>query len=134
MKEYFIKVGKERIPVGQKVYEEYYKSKERMKYLRKVERDIVISYDQALNDNLPVEALMSDRQELVADIVLNHLLVEELKNCIEKLEEDERTLINLLFFDQISERELETISGVSRSTIQSRKYRALEKLKKLVKL
>ena len=42
MKEYFIKVGKERIPVDQKVYEEYYKSKGRMKYIRKLEKDRVI--------------------------------------------------------------------------------------------
>jgi DNA-directed RNA polymerase specialized sigma subunit len=132
MKEYFIKVGKDRIPVSQEVYEEHYKSKERMKYIQKLESVRLISYDQALEDGLPIETLMIDQEKLVADIVLNRLMIEKLLACIQQLLDDEQDLLRELYFNESCMRAAAKKLNLSLGAMQRKKALVLKKLKKIL--
>ena len=57
---------------------------------------------------------------------------EELHKAIGKLEKEERILIVALFFEGYSEREWMRITGVPQRTINDRKRKIIEKLKKLL--
>ena len=57
---------------------------------------------------------------------------EELHKAIGKLEKEERILIVALFFEGYSEREWMRITGVPQRTINDRKRKIIEKLKKIL--
>ena len=61
-----------------------------------------------------------------------HIFVNKLAQCIGKLMGEEQFLIHELFYKQKSEVELAKETGISRTTIQSKKYRLLTKLKKMI--
>lgn len=132
MKEYFIKVGKERIPVSRVIYEEHYKFKERMRYIHKIERARSISYEQALEDGLPIEALMTDQKGLVADIVLNRLMTEKLLACIQQLLGDEQDLLRELYYNESCMRAAAKKLNLSLGAVQRKKASVLKKLKRIL--
>jgi RNA polymerase sigma factor (sigma-70 family) len=73
-----------------------------------------------------------DERALVDAIVEDKLLLEILFSALAELTDDERGLIDALFFDEKSERELSKETGVPNQTIHSRKLSVLKKLKKLL--
>ena len=58
-------------------------------------------------------------------------MLDRLDHALKKLEREELFLIHSLFYQEISETELARQLGIARTTLQSRKYKILEKLKKL---
>ena len=59
-------------------------------------------------------------------------MLSRLSEAMEKLTEQERLLIYLLFFKGKSERELCAILGIAKTTLHDRKTKILGKLKKLL--
>ena len=49
-----------------------------------------------------------------------------------KRQDEETAIIHALFYQEISEVELAKKLGIARTTLQSRKYKILEKLRKLL--
>lgn len=60
---------------------------------------------------------------------VDHLRDEALHEALKKLNEEERTIIHLLFFDECTEREVARKIGISQKTVNNRKKKILEKLK-----
>lgn len=56
-------------------------------------------------------------------------MVEKLQQTLKMLSEEENTIIQALFYENLSETELAKRLGIARTTLQSRKYKILEKLK-----
>jgi RNA polymerase sigma factor (sigma-70 family) len=69
---------------------------------------------------------------LVSEIVEDKLLLETLYAALAELADDERELINALFFDEKSEREVADGYGISKQAVNKRKNVILAKLKKLL--
>ena len=53
----------------------------------------------------------------------------QLQQTLKMLSEEENTIIQALFYENLSETELAKRLGIARTTLQSRKYKILEKLK-----
>ena len=68
----------------------------------------------------------------IATFAVEKIEREELHKAIGKLEKEERILIVALFFEGYSEREWMRITGVPQRTINDRKRKIIEKLKKLL--
>ncbi|MDO5714767.1 MAG: sigma-70 family RNA polymerase sigma factor [Tissierellia bacterium] len=64
---------------------------------------------------------------------MDHLRDEAIKEALNKLSEKERALIHLLFFEDYTEREAASKIGISQKTVNNRKKKILEKLKKDLK-
>lgn len=64
------------------------------------------------------------------DEVIHTIMVEKLQQTLKMLSEEENTIIQALFYEDLSETELAKRLGIARTTLQSRKYKILEKLKK----
>ena len=62
----------------------------------------------------------------------NIMMKEKLRKCLLLLSFAERSLIEALYYQEKTERELSKETGVHYSTIHSRKKKILEKLKKLL--
>ena len=148
-KQFFIKVGDERVQVTKEVYLTYYRSKRRERYF---ERDIktesavrdqdgnIIGYRPAKEDSL--DRLMdagedyAEECESVEDAATNAVMAGMLREAMLLLAEDERALIDALFFSNggcgMTEREYAELIGVAQQSVNERKRRILGKLKNIL--
>lgn len=127
-----IRIGDVFFIVSGEDYAEYYADLERKKYIRRQERGRKISYEKAIEDGLPVERLSSNPQISVEDEAETNILIEQMLKAIGQLDEFERTLIQLLFFNGISLREVSRRIGVPVMTLHDNQVRIFKKIKKLM--
>ncbi len=126
---YFICVHEKLLEVSQDDYTQYYKELERNKYLKKL--DIMhglVSMDDIDN----VEAANCESCEDIAASVERSLMQKKLAECLSKLTDEERDLINAIFFNNMTERDYAAQKGVYHNAIHKKKIRILKKLKKLL--
>ena len=132
MKEYKIRVKNEIVTVSKEIYTAYYKMKRRERYIEEISIKNNLSYDQLVELDYPIEQKMCDQQLLVEDVIIEKIMLEKLMLALEKLTEHERLIINELFFNGKSERELADSMKLPRTTLQSRKNSIISKLKKII--
>ena len=73
-----------------------------------------------------------DENSFTENLVENKIMKEKLQECLLLLNSAERSLIEALYYQEKTERELSKETGVHYSTIHSRKKKILEKLKNLL--
>ena len=61
---------------------------------------------------------------------MREMMIEKLPEAISTLTDEENELIQQIYFNHISERELAGVYGVSRTAIQKRRNKILLKMKK----
>jgi len=84
----------------------------------------VLSLDKFAEDGFEV-ADPVDLAELVADQVL----LEQLVTALDELEQDERSLIDALFYKERTERDYAAEIGISHQAVGKRKQKVIEKLR-----
>ena len=131
------------IEVTDEVYDAYMKGDRKMRYFEsdlKAERFLLDkegqirqiipsredSLDRLMDDNAEQFA---DQQESVEDVVFRKFSIERLYAALELLTEKERNLIKALFFDELTEREVARVLGVSQPAVHKQKNKILKKLK-----
>lgn len=132
MKDYKIKIGNKLVSVSEKIYREYYKLYRRERYLEETSIKKELSFDYLVEQGYPVEERMLKQQDVISDVVITKMMIEKMLGSIGELDEFEKDIIKELFYNNISERNLAKKLGLSRSTLQYKKYIILKKLKKLL--
>ena len=127
-KEYFIELNGRQIPVGKEVYDAFKRPawKERKRSQVRAEKELSLEAFADAGFEIP------SGEVLVDEIVEDKLLLDMLSKALSELTEEERVLIDELFFNDKSEREIAREIGVSQPAIHKRRNRILEKLKKLM--
>lgn len=118
--------------VSQEFYKEYYRDRRRERYLDELEAMNVISFHSLDTEDFCGEEILIDHSEDVAEQVAHKMMVEKLTAVLPLLTDDERELIQAIYFDEMTEREYAEKTGVYRNAVHKRKVRILEKLKKLL--
>lgn len=129
-KDYHIKLNGQLIPVTEEVYRAYQQPKWREKKRVEVRKNKEISLDAMLENGSQNQ--IASQQALVDEIVADKLILDELLLALAELTDDERFLIEQLFYKEKSEREFSQETGVPHPTIHSRKNSILKKLKILL--
>lgn len=132
---FFIPVQGCLIETEQTHYIEFYRDKERWRYLRKLDKDNNLLFLEAIeNDDESGDSFdfIADETVNVEETVVHRMLLDKLRSALSLLSEDERSLINAIFFCGLSEREWSKASGIPQKTINDRKRRILAKLKKIL--
>lgn len=80
-----------------------------------------------------IENLDWNQYQLTEQIVEDRLMLELLMSALADLTEDERELINEIYFQEKTEREIARRKAVSNGAIHKRKEKILKKLKKYFK-
>lgn len=93
------------------------------------ERIVVPSREDSFERLLEAEKQFAEDGNSVEDEVIHTIMVEKLQQTLKMLSEEENTIIQALFYENLSETELAKRLGIARTTLQSRKYKILEKLK-----
>jgi DNA-directed RNA polymerase specialized sigma24 family protein len=132
MKEFKIKINNEIISVSEEVYITYYKMARRERYLTEVSLKKDLSYNQLMDKEYPIEAKMIEPQKRIEDEVIEKIMIDKMTRAIKNLTDNERIIINELFFDGKSERELANLMKIPRTTLHSKKIKIISKLKNFI--
>lgn len=136
----FIKVGRELVPVTEEVYQAYYKMGRRARYLEedvKVGRikidgekaTFIDSKEDSMQRLMDLGADFASNQ-LVEDIVADKAEMQILQRAMAELERDEQELIEAIYFQNLSTREIAKQEKVSQPAIVKRHKKVLDKLQK----
>lgn len=142
---YYIALEGQSFEVSRELYEAYYKGQRKEKYfthdlkeehtrLNKETGKITVipsredSYERLLEEEKQFAAEAED----VMETAIRAVMLEKLNEALHTLSDNEKAIIHALFYQEISEVELAKQLGIARTTLQSRKYKILEKLKNLL--
>lgn len=120
--------------VTEKDYKSFYKNDRRQKYLNEeAARNGMFSYNSLDTNDMSGEEVICDSSVDIEKSVIDKLMYDKLHQCLSKLENEEISLIQALYFEGKSEREWSKETGMARKTINDRRHKILNKLKKILK-
>lgn len=144
MSEFFIKIGKEQVCVSKEIYKEYYKMKRRERYLEediKIGRiavdsetetvNFVPSKEDSINRLIELGADFEDDQ-MIEDILCDKATMLILQEAIAELNEKEQELIQALYYNDQTVREVAEEENISHVAVIKRRNKVLDKLKKYI--
>ena len=132
-KEYYLYVNGQRVKVSEQIYKVYWREKEHEKYLEQVDKKNHLLFFSSLDHDGNFVDNLADESVDVEKIIETQILIETVRNAVSRLNDEERDIIERLYFND------ETLSSVARSkkvsyqAIQWRKNNILKKLKVILK-
>ncbi len=131
-KKYILMVSGKQVEVSREIYFEYLRMDRRDRYLE--ERDL--AHGKTLYSNLDTAELLGE--EMIpdssavdpADAAIAHILHEKLHQCLKLLPENDQKLLDAIYFEDMSERQISEKEGVPQSTVNDRRRKAIKRLKK----
>lgn len=131
---YIIRVQGSLVEVTEEVYRVYYGVERHLLTLdEKDERNGKTLYSDLDTMEVLGEEMLPDRNAVsVEDAAIALVLHDQLHRALDLLPPSERKLINALYFEGLSERQISKRAGVHYMTVHNRKIRILKKLSKLL--
>ena len=132
-KEYYLYVNGQKVKVSEQIYKVYWREKEHEKYLEQVDKKNHLLFFSSLDHDGNFVDNLADESVDVEKIIETQILIETVRNAVSRLNDEERDIIERLYFND------ETLSSVARSkkvsyqAIQWRKNNILKKLKVILK-
>lgn len=128
-KDRYIWLGGKRIYVSEEVYRAYYRPEWREAKQDEVRDDNEYSLDMLKESGIDI----ASGDMLVDDIVVEKVLLEELYAALNELSEDERDLIDWIYFKGETAREYSRKTYTNHTNVNRRHKNILEKLQNLLK-
>ena len=131
-KQYFVQVGNRQVEVNHEVYLEIYKD-----YLyeknqeRKRRRYNVLSLDAMNEENNNVYDFVPDLRSNTEEDAIHKVTIQKIKEILKEIDKDNIIMLN--YFLEYSEQEIAVILEVPKYTVNRRKRKILNYIKKLVK-
>lgn len=130
---YFIRLGGSTlVEVGREIYLEWYRSERRERYQRERDRKHGVCSINKLHE----KGYYPEKSNYLNDTTLETVLKDEcrdrLENALKKLSEQEKRLVRLLYFEDMTVKKTAEIFGCSRKTIHNRREKVLEKIRKMM--
>ena len=133
MDKLFIPVQGCLLEVVREQYADFYREKERWRYLKKLDAShSLLSLEGFTDSEGNVLDFIVDEAADVAETVDRAAMVDRLKAALLLLSDSERALINAIFFEELSEREVGLQLGITQSVVNKRKAKILVKLRKII--
>lgn len=126
-KKYFININGKKIPVSEEVYREYMRPVWRENKSNSRNNKRKDKYSRLDNKC----SLDEKRKDLIGDIAVDKMMLETLLKALPKLEYNEQQLIDRLFLQQKTEREVATEIGISHQAVHKRLTKIIGKIRKL---
>ena len=133
MDKLFIPVQGCLLEVVREQYADFYRDKERWRYLQKLDTNHkLLSLEGFTDSEGNVIDFVVDEVVDFAETVVRAVMVDRLKAALLLLSDSEQTLIKAIFFEELSEREVGLRLGVTQSVVNKRKSKILAKLRKIM--
>ena len=131
-KEYYLYVGGRKIKVSEQIYKVYWQEREHEKYLEQVDKKNHLLFFSFLNQYGNFEDNLEDKNVDVEKVVATQIMIEALRNAMSKLNEEEREIIERLYFNDETLRAVAKTQNISHPALIKRRDKILEKLKKFI--
>ena len=119
--------------VTKEEYLSYYKEKRRQRYIdERAKKFGTFSYDALTTDEFNGKDILSDPNSNVEAEVQARYFTEKLRTALSELTDNERILITLHYYKDISESELAKKYGISQQAISKRIMKIREKQKSII--
>lgn len=128
--EWVIWIKGEKVYVSEEVFRAYMRAAWREEKNRETRMRKECSYEFMCENDFDGQADAYSKS--IEDIIADKLLSDKLYAALNQLNTNERYLIESLYFDGKSERELADILSIPYQTVHSRKIAILKKLKKIL--
>ena len=133
MDKLFIPVQGCLLEVVREQYTDFYRDKERWRYLQKLDTNHnLLSLEGFTDSEGNVIDFVVDEAVDVAETVVHALMVDRLKAALPLLLDSEQALVRAIFFEGISEWEVGLQLGVTQSVVNKHKGKILMKLRKII--
>ena len=118
--------------VTSEVYQAYAQADRKERYGYEREDGLLLSLERIEEDGMHLSCLTDQHVESAEDTAIREILVGRMIGVLPQLLPEERELINQLFFQGISARELARSSGVYHRTVIYHRDKVLNKLRRLM--
>ena len=133
MDKLFIPVQGCLLEVVREQYTDFYRNKERWRYLQKLDTNHnLLSLEGFTDSEGKVIDFVVDEAVDVAETVVHAVMMDRLKAALPLLSDSEQSLIRAIFFEELSEREVGLQLGITQSVVNKRKAKILTKLRKII--
>ncbi len=121
------------IEVMREQYTDFYRDKERWRYLQKLDtKNSLLSLDGFVDSEGNALDFIADETVGVEETVIHSMMLDRLNAALPLLSDDEQTLIRAIFFDGVSTKEIARMENVDQSTVNRQKLKILAKLRKIM--
>ena len=135
MDKLFIPVQGCLLEVVREQYADFYKEKERWRYLKKLDTNhSLLSLEGFTDSEGNVIDFVIDEAVDVAETVVHSVMVDRLKVALPLLSDGEQALVKAIFFEELPEREVGVRLGITQSVVNKRKTKILAKLRKIMEV
>lgn len=131
-KKYYIFVGGEKIEVDQEVYKSYWQITNRERYLERLDRQNKLLFFSDLSTEYSFEDTIADENYDLEKIVETKMLIDRVREAIDSLNDEEREVIERLYYQDESLRSIATSKKISAPALLKRRNKILKKLKELL--
>ena len=131
-KEFYLYVNGQKVKVSEEIYKVYWREREHEKYLEQVDRKNHLLFFSSLDHDGHYVDNIVDESVDVAKIVETQMMIESLRYAISKLNDEERDIIERLYFYDETLSSIARKKKVSYQAVQWRKNSILKKLKLLL--
>ena len=142
---YYLVVDGQQFEVSRELYEANYRGEHKERYFMhdlkeqhtRVDKDTgetmtLPSREDSYERLIEAQKQFAEESVDVEDMAVRAVMLEKLNKALHTLNAEERGIIHALFYQEVSEVELAERMGIARTTLQSRKYKILKKLKRLL--
>ena len=131
-KEYYLYVNGQKVKVSEEIYKVYWREREHEKYLEQVDRKNHLLFFSSLDHDGHYVDNIVDESVDVAKIVETQMMIESLRYAISKLNDEERDIIERLYFNDETLRSVAKLKSITHPALIKRRNKILEKLKKFI--
>ena len=133
MDKLFIPVQGCLLEVVREQYADFYKDKERWRYLKKLDTNhSLLSLEGFTDGEGNVIDFIADEAVNVVETVVHAVMMDRLKAALSLLSDGEQALVKAIFFEELSEREVGLRLGITQSVVNKRKAKILAKLRTII--
>lgn len=146
-RDFYLHLDGKAVKVSEEVYREYYRGERKERYFMedlKTEKMMIddetstVSFIPSREDSYE-RLLENDKQfaswdESTADTAITQIFLEKLEMALHTLSGHELELIQELFYLEKTEREVAALLQVTQNTVNYRKHKVLDKLKRLIEI
>lgn len=131
-KKHFIPVDDCLMEVTYEEYKSFYRDKEHREYMKKRDKQ----HGVMLFGNLTELLIAAEKEGISKEIEEKEYRenIQKLKELIQLLDKKDRSVINAIFFERLTERKLAERMGISQPVLHRKKVRILKKLKSIAEL
>lgn len=131
-KEFYLYVNGQKVKVSEEIYKVYWREREHEKYLEQVDRKNHLLFFSSLDHDGHYVDNIVDESVDVAKIVETQMMIESLRYAISKLNDEERDIIERLYFNDETLRSVARLKSITHPALIKRINKILEKLKKFI--